>query len=149
MELYRAEKHMTENLRRLAYESEAHWGYDNRFMETFDRRFNITEKFVCENPVYAASDSRGLLGFWGLSKREKQWELEYFYIDSRWLNTGLGRLMWEHLIRWCRENHVASLELVTSPQAAGFYQKMGARMEGEKPSVIDGRPVPFLTYSTD
>ena len=36
----------TDRLRIIARESEAHWGYDKAFMDTFDRTFNITGEFI-------------------------------------------------------------------------------------------------------
>ena len=35
---------------------------------------------------------------------------------------------------------------VTSPQAVGFYRKMGAVRDGETRSPVDGRPVPHFVY---
>lgn len=40
-----------EYLRSLAHESEAHWGYDMKFMDVFDCKYNITETFIMSNPV--------------------------------------------------------------------------------------------------
>lgn len=149
MEIYRAGKEHTEQLKRLACDSEAHWGYDHKFMEIFGLKYNITEDFINANPVYVAADSQGMLGFWGIRPRGNQWELEYFYIDSSRLNSGYGRFLWEHMTAWCRENYIKELEFVTSPQATGFYEKMGAVSAGVRPSVIDGRPVPVLRYTVD
>ena len=57
----------TANLRALAYQSEAHWGYGEAFMGTFDRTFNITEQFIRENPVYVSWDYENAIAFWGLT----------------------------------------------------------------------------------
>lgn len=147
MEFYRAGKEDTGQLRRLAYESEAYWGYDAAFMEAFEKQYNITEDFVMTNPAYAAADSQGLLGFWGLAQRDSKWCLEYFYVNANRIKTGLGKSLWNHLTGWCKENQIGELEFVTSPQAVGFYEKMGAVAVGEKKSPIDGRPIPNLRCS--
>lgn len=43
MQFVQAIPENVENLRALAHKSEAHWGYDKKFMDTFDSKFNITE----------------------------------------------------------------------------------------------------------
>lgn len=129
----------TARLRSLANQSEAHWGYDRAFMEVFDRMFNITERFILENPVFVFRQGDDPEAFWGLKQDEDGWELEYFYVAESALGKGLGRQMWDHLTGWCRENQVHEFHFVTSPQAVGFYGKMGAVQDGMVRSAIDGR----------
>lgn len=131
-------------LRGLSRESEAYWGYDEAFMERFDRTFNITETFIRENPVYAAWDGARPAGFWGLKEHEGGWELEYFYIARALLGSGYGAQMWGHMVAWCKSHGIADLHFVTSPQAVGFYEKMGAVRDGVSSSAIDGRPIPHF-----
>lgn len=131
-------------LRSLANQSEAHWGYDRVFMEVFDRTFNITERFILENPVFVSRQGDDPEAFWGLKQDEDGWELEYFYVAEPALGKGLGRRMWDHLTDWCRENRVYEFCFVTSPQAVGFYEKMGAVQDGMVRSAIDGRPIPHF-----
>lgn len=134
-------------LRNIAYQSEAHWGYDDVFMDVFEKRFNITKEFLQQHPVYAGTVEDDTVGFWGMQDVDTDCpELEYFYIAPAYLNRGLGKLMWLDLTAWCRANGVAAFEFVTSPQAVGFYEKMGAAVTGERRSAIDGRMVPLLEY---
>ncbi|MEW4411075.1 GNAT family N-acetyltransferase [Clostridium sp. AN503] len=82
--------------------------------------------------------------FWGLKRDGDGWELEYFYVAEAALGKGLGRQMWDHLNAWCRENQVSAFHFVTSPQAVGFYEKMGAVQDGVTRSSIDGRLIPHF-----
>lgn len=132
----------TRCLRSLARESEAHWGCDTVFLETFDRLFNITEDFITEQPVYVLWDGKAPAAFWGLKPDHDGWELEYFYVAERALGTGYGRRMWLHMTGWCRAHQIQQIHFVTSPQAIGFYEKMGAALSGTSRSVIDGRKIP-------
>lgn len=135
----------TPSLRRLARGSEAVWGYDEVFMERFYREFNITERFIEENPVYVACSGKELVAFWGMRQDGGKWELEYFYIEAGRLGCGYGRQMWGHLTGWCKDRGIGCFHFVTSPQAIGFYEKMGAVRDGERESVIDGRAIPHFT----
>jgi len=134
----------TDQLRALARDSEAHWGYSSDFMARFDLTFNITPSFILENPVYAAWDGHAPLAFWGLKQDENDWELEYFYVAEHTLGKGYGQQMWRHMTDWCRSHAVASFHFVTSPQAIGFYEKMGAVQDGATHSSLDGRPIPHF-----
>lgn len=144
MEFQRAVTEDLDILRRIAYHSEAHWGYSDTFMDIFDRIFNITEDFIKRNPVYVGYVQKEIAGFWGLQCREEQYELEYFYIHQEYLNQGLGKLMWGNLTAWCREHKISGFRFVTSHQAVGFYEKMGALVMGQTLSSIDGREIPQL-----
>lgn len=137
----------TDSLRSLAYESEAYWGYDSTFMKKFDQDFNITDCFIQENPVYMAVIDKKIIAFWGLRQNADDWELEYFYIAVGHMRKGYGRHMWSHLITWCRGHDITTLRFVTSPQAAEFYEKMGAVQDKKVPSVIDGRLIPHFVYA--
>lgn len=139
-------KQDVETLRRMARLSEAHWGYDETFMEKFDRMFNITEDFIAQHPVFAAREQGEVVAFWGLIQDSDRCELEYFYIAEKVLNQGYGRLMWEHLLSWCRSNGIGGLAFVTSWEAVGFYEKMGAVQDGITQSSIDGRDIPHFVY---
>lgn len=146
MNFYRAEIWETEELRLLARESEAHWGYDESFMGIFDNTFNITESFIRENPVFSAREGECMAAFWGMRPDENGWELEYFYVSENVLGKGLGKKMWKHMTGWCEEQGVKQFHFVTSPQAVGFYEKMGAVQDGESRSLMDGRPIPHFVY---
>lgn len=146
MELRRAGRKDLGRLRKIAFQSEAHWGYDDEFMDVFEQTFNIKEDFLINNPVYVGIEQGEIVGFWGLHDSGEVCELEYFYIAAESLSHGFGKRMWKGLMEWCRENRVYAIEFVTSPQAVGFYQKMGAVMAGETQSVIDGRKIPRLQY---
>lgn len=84
--------------------------------------------------------------FWGLKPTGGRWELEYFYVAVQALGNGYGKCMWNHMTSWCQNHQTGPIQFVTSPQAAGFYEKMGAVQDGTVPSSIDGRMIPHFVY---
>lgn len=85
---------------------------------------------------------------WGYSAKIKDgWELDYFYVARSAIGRGYGKLMWDNLINWCRENGIKKLQWVTSPEAVGFYVRMGADRQEDVRSTIDGRPIPQFTVA--
>jgi len=142
-----ARKHDVDELNRIACESEAYWGYDEKFMERFKEVYRITEDFICSNPTFILVEGSHVIGFYALIETHEGTELEYFYIDPRFIGKGYGKKMLERLIDYCREAGVKSFSLVTSPQAKGFYERMGAVVVGEVESLLrEGRRIPRLRY---
>lgn len=135
-----------QHLRSLAHKSEFHWGYDKKFMDVFDSKFNITEKFILNNPVYVIRKNEISIAFWGLRCDFETWELEYFYVPRRYLEKGYGKQMWYHMTNWCKEHKIRAIYFVTGHQVVGFYEKMGAVQDGVSQSMIDGRPIPHFIY---
>jgi GNAT superfamily N-acetyltransferase len=136
-----------ELLSEMAYRSEAHWGNDDEYMDQFRLHYNLTAKFISENPVYLLEENCSPVGFWGLVRAENGWELEFFYIDVRLIGKGYGRMLWDSLIGECGKIGVESFEFVTSPEAERFYTKMGAKTVGHVESLIrKGRIIPKLQY---
>ena len=138
-----------ESLRVLAHDSEAHWGYGQQFMETFDSKFNVTEQFIANNPTYVLREDSALVAFWGLRRDFEAWELEYFYVAKQKFGKGYGKRMWNNMIGWCKAHKIRKIHFVTSPQAVGFYEKMGAIQDGVSQSMIDGRDIPRFIYDLD
>lgn len=151
MDFRRAETKDLAALRAIAHDSEAYWGYDQAFMNVFDQTFNITAAFIRENPVYIGWEDHQPVCFWGALPKGamltgRSCELEYFYVSAKHMGKGLGKIMWEHFMEWCRHSTITEVSLVTSPQATGFYEKMGCIFSGTAISPIDGRPIPQLLY---
>jgi GNAT superfamily N-acetyltransferase len=136
-----------ELLSELAYESEAYWGNGGEYMEQFSLFYNVSAEFIKKNPVYILEEDHCPVGFCGLLQTEKGWELEFFYIGVQFIGKGYGRKLWESLLGECAKLGVKSFELVTSPEAEPFYEKMGAETICHVESLINkDRIIPRLKY---
>jgi ribosomal protein S18 acetylase RimI-like enzyme len=132
----------------IAIRSESHWGYDSDFMNSFKSIYKVTEGFINENPTYVIEEQENILGFYGITCGKEGVELEYLYIDPEFIGKGYGKLLWNHIVKYCKVNRVDRIVLVTSPQAVGFYTKLGAVQIGEVESLVrKGRMVPKLVCS--
>ena len=137
-------------LRTLIRDSEAVWGFDEEFLQTFDEIYNVTEEFIKKHTSFVMMDNDKLVGFWGvyiISQRErKRGELEFFYVDSKQIRKGYGTQLWKHMIAWCEQKGIKRIDFVTSEPAVEFYKKCGAVPDGTMQSGIDGRDIPMLHY---
>ncbi len=143
-----AETHEAGKLTSIAIKSEAYWGYDPEFMKNFEEIYKVTEDFIRENPTFVMQEEDTVVGFYAVIAGEKQNELEYFYIEPQRIGKGYGKIMWNHLEEYCMKLGMRDIEMVTSPQARAFYERMGAVHVAEVESFLrKGRMIPRLRYS--
>lgn len=142
-----AKKNDVDELNRIAYESEAYWGYDLEYMKRFEEMYRITENYILTNPTFVFLESNLIIGFYSLLVHDKSPELELFYVKPEYIGKGYGKKMWNHLVYYCKSMGIKFFYLVTSPQAKGFYEKMGAVMIDEVDSLLrEGRKIPRLKF---
>lgn len=135
-------------LSKLAFDSEKYWGYSDDYMERFKRFYSVTDSFIRQNHVFVLEDNNQAVGFFALTQADSLWELEYFYISANRIKSGYGRILWQELIHFCKGHSIQTFKLVTSPQAVGFYEKMGAEVTSHTTSLISSeRIIPVLKYT--
>ncbi|MFH5836857.1 GNAT family N-acetyltransferase [Proteiniclasticum sp. C24MP] len=131
----------------LEVRSESYWGYSSEFMEKFKRIYLITEDFIAEHPTYILKDDETLVGFYGLLLNEHEYSLEYLFIEPEYIGKGYGRMLWNHALKECRKLGITEFTIITSPDARGFYFRLGATVFTEVDSLIaDGKKTPKLIY---
>lgn len=132
----------------IAARGESYWGVDPDFVENFTAIYRITENFINDNPTYVIEEEGKIIGFYGLSTKKEQKELEYLYIEPEYIGKGYGRHLWNHMIDYCKGNGIDNIVFVANPQAVGFYTKLGAVEIGLVESLVrKGRMVPKLKYN--
>lgn len=137
-------------LTNIAINSEAYWGYDEDYMESFKDTYRVSENYISNYPTFLIEDDNGVVGFYGILMNEGEIELEYFFIHPRYIRKGYGKLLWQHVIETARSLNIKEFEIVTSPEAIGFYTKLGATKIGEVESLVKvGRKIPRLIYKVN
>ncbi|MEM7027629.1 MAG: GNAT family N-acetyltransferase, partial [Pseudomonadota bacterium] len=72
-------------------------------------------------------------------------EIELFFVDPPAMGQGVGGNLFKALIGHAKKRRIKTLSILSDPQAAPFYEKMGARQVGTAPSdAIAGRRLPLL-----
>lgn len=131
----------------LEVRSESYWGYSSEFMEKFKRIYLITEEFIADHPTYMLKDNETIIGFYGILQGDREDSLEYLFIEPEYIVKGYGRLLWNHALEECRKLGVTEFTIITSPDARGFYFRLGATIFNEVDSLIaDGKKTPKLIY---
>ncbi len=136
----------TKLLASLEIRSESYWGYDSDFMDRFKKIYLITEEFILNNPTYILKDDEKIIGFYGLLLYDEV-SLEYLFIEPMYIGKGYGKMLWNHALEECKKLGIKEFTIITSPDARGFYLRLGATICNQVDSLISkGNKTPKLIY---
>jgi GNAT superfamily N-acetyltransferase len=135
-----------DTLSQIALSAKAYWGYPERWMEIWAPLLTITPEFVSSAVVWVAEVNGGLAGFYALILVKQRVNLEHLWILPAYIRKGIGRALFEHALARCREMQFQGLEIVSDPNAQGFYERMGAKKVGVSVDEVDGelRSLPVM-----
>ena len=134
-----AEPGDAEALSRIAFAAKAHWGYPERWMESWREGLTIAPGFVEGNEVYAAFAEGEASGFYALVGEGPRIVLEHLWVLPERMGLGLGRALFGHALERAAALGAETLGIEADPNAEGFYRRMGARRVGEISYELDGR----------
>ncbi len=141
-----------DRLTEIAHAAKRHWNYPELWIRSWREDLTLTPHYVADNLVFAAlgegdsiarqMDAKpGLGGFYVLLPKDSIWQLEHLWVDPPNIGQGLGAQLLRHAIGLAKEGGAKGLEISSDPNAAGFYEHMGAQRIGEfEGSPLDGRP---------
>jgi GNAT superfamily N-acetyltransferase len=136
----------------LCRRSKAHWGYDADFMRLSEDSLAIATDAIAEERVLVVEKSGEIAGVADIAALPAQgrFDLVHFFVEPRFVRTGAGAILFEAITRLARARGASRLEILSDPNAVGFYERLGARRIGEAPSdAIPGRQLPLLEFSLD
>ncbi|MBF4692369.1 GNAT family N-acetyltransferase [Fusibacter ferrireducens] len=137
-------------LNELAAQSEAHWGYDEAFLNEFKTFYAMDAEYISENPTYVYLREEQIVAFYSLVLKGRFCELEFFYVRPDLIGQGIGRVLWNHMLKRCSLLKIEVITFVTNPEAKAFYEKMGAIYSGEIASFLKtDRMIPKFYYKLD
>ena len=127
----------------LAMLSKAYWGYDDAFMAACRDELTVRPADLERGRVRVFDDGE-LAGFHGVIDGELQW----MFVAPAAIGCGIGVLLWADAVTIAKEQGIETLRIESDPNAVGFYERMGAKVVGEAPSVsIPGRGLPLLEFT--
>ena len=128
-------------LTKIALDAKRHWGYPEHWIKHWEADLTITPDFILDNHVYVAAESGGeVRGFYALSVNGEQAELEHMWVTPECIGTGIGKELFLDAMERAAALEVRGVEISADPNAAGFYERMGAKQIGEVDAPIDGQP---------
>lgn len=135
------------DVNQLMLRSKASWGYSAEFMRA-------AEPFLVEDEEYIRThwnlvmEVDGVMGgYISLKDHGDSIELDNLFLEPDLIGEGYGKYLWEHILEFSRAKGYKTLWLISDPNAAGFYVKMGAKQVGERVSNVDPeRMLPKFEY---
>ena len=128
----------------LSVRSKAHWGYDDAFMRSSQASLTVGDADIAAGRVLVAERDRLVFG---VARVEPDGELGLLFVDPLALNRGIGRALFDAAAALARRLGARRMVIVADPNAAPFYERMGAKLVGQAPSdAIPGRMLPLYEY---
>jgi GNAT superfamily N-acetyltransferase len=148
MEIVRAQPQDADALTEIAYAAKRHWGYPERWIESWRDTLTIRAEFIAANVAWCAMKDSRAVGFYLLTSESDGLHLDHLWILPGAMRRGIGRTLFEHAVEEARTLGHRILKIEADPNAEGFYTRMGARRVGETVTAIEGqrRELPLLLY---
>jgi GNAT superfamily N-acetyltransferase len=139
MTIRRALPEEATTLTQIALDAKRYWGYPEHWIRHWESDLTISSEFIRDNHVYVAEDGGELRGFYALCVSGDKAELEHMWVTPACIGTGIGKELFLDAMERAAALDVRGVELTADPNAAGFYERMGAVRIGETETVIDGQ----------
>lgn len=127
-------------LTEIAFCSKAHWGYPPHWLESWRGEIEVTAQSAHNDIIFKAMIEKGAtLGFYRLERTGAKLILSGFWVLPEFMNNGIGRSLYIHMIDTAKRLHVSVIEWESDPNTAPFYMHMGAKQIGKRTYALDGR----------
>lgn len=138
----------------LAIRSKAMWGYSDEFMQQCTPELTYRPEQVSNIEWFFAiayqvgKQHKNIVGFYALFLADlQQIELDALFVEPALTGQGIGKALFGHAVNYVRQQGAKKLLIQADPNAAPFYQALGAQKIGEQPSTsIPGRMLPLFSY---
>jgi len=127
-------------LTRIALEAKRHWGYPDHWIKHWESDLTISPEFITNNQVFVAEQDGQIQGFYALCISDTKAELEHMWVAPQFIGTGVGKELFLDAMDRAAGLRVREVEISSDPNAAGFYERMGAKKVGEVDSEVEGQP---------
>ena len=149
MQIVRAKPQDADPLTEIAQAAKRHWGYPERWIETWRDILTMRPQFIAENATYCAKEDGRIIGFYLLTMENDEMHLDHLWISPRAMRRGVGRALFQHAVEQAKKLGHHEIKIEADPNAAGFYERMGAKRTGVNVTEIEGRPreLPLMLYT--
>jgi GNAT superfamily N-acetyltransferase len=148
VQIVRARPEDADALTAIAHSAKRHWGYPERWIETWRDILTMRPEFVAANVAYAAIEDGHAVGFYLLTTEADGIHLDHLWILPAAMHRGLGRSLFEHAVGQTRTLGFRVIKIEADPNAEGFYRRMGATRVGTSVTEVEGEPrqLPLLEF---
>ena len=98
MKIVRARPEDADALTEIAHAAKRHWGYPERWIESWRGTLTIRAEFVAANMAYVAREDTRAVGFYLLTNESDGLHLDHLWIAPRAMGRGVGRALFGHAV---------------------------------------------------
>jgi len=148
MDIRRAKPQDAAILTEIAFASKRHWGYPERWIQSWKVVLTIQPEFISSHETYIAYVEKQAVGFYALAKGKNRMSLEHLWVLPKAMGQGVGRALFSHAVQRAKALGAEAIEVESDPNAEKFYEQMGARRVSSKITELEGQPraLPVLIY---
>ena len=128
-----------DTLTQIALDAKRHWGYPESWIQHWQEDLTVSPEFIRDHHVYVFERDGGVRGFYALCVNGTKAELEHMWVTPESIGTGIGKELFLDAMDRAATLEVRKIEISADPNAAGFYERMGASQIGESDASIDGQ----------
>jgi len=128
-----------EELTQIALDAKRYWGYPEHWIKHWESDLTISSDFIRDNHVYVAEHDGEIRGFYALAVSGRKAELEHMWVTPASIGSGIGKELFLDAMDRAATLEVREIEISADPNAAGFYERMGASQIGETDASMDGQ----------
>lgn len=136
------------SLTALCIRSKAHWGYDAEFLRLSAASLRVSSADIALGRVLVAVDGRDrAIGVASVLAEGDGADLGLFFVDPPFMGRGVGRALFKAAIQTACLFGARTLTILADPNAAVFYERLGARfLRNALSDAIPGRLLPLYEY---
>jgi GNAT superfamily N-acetyltransferase len=108
----------------LVLRSKSHWT-GGRLEDVPPMTAKLTAEDITARHATVAEKHGVPIGFYTLNEHEHYLGIGLLFVDRPFIGTGVGRLLWSHLVKHAAALGARLLGVGAEPRAEGFYQRMG------------------------
>ena len=117
-------------------------------MAVFREELTWSPELFSSRDVFVSTEANRITGYVSLRRVDTSTvDLEHLFVEPDCFGLGIGRRFFEHAWRWATDEVYKQLTVMSAPNAAGFYDRVGCRKVADIPSSIPSRSIPTFEYS--
>jgi GNAT superfamily N-acetyltransferase len=129
----------------LCLRSKAHWGYDAAFIAACRAELTLHSDELETTRLQVAERDGSVVGLAQVKVTGAEADLLKLFVEPALIGAGVGRLLFEWTTAKARQLGAIRMTIEADPDAAPFYERMGAHHAGFVPSgSISGRMLPRM-----
>ena len=148
MRIVRAQAEDAEALTAIAFAAKRHWGYPERWIQSWRDVLTMRPDVIEGNPAWCALEEDRPIGFYVLTAESDGLHLDHLWVLPQAMGRGVARALFQHAAGQAKALGHSCFKIEADPNAEGFYRRMGAKRTGSNRTEVEGqlRELPLLQY---